>query len=125
LFELRPQDIAEAEAQAPPSTIDTFVRPPNAARLAPLPAERTAPSAVEEMIVLGGDPRLPDLGSRWRARQEAAEESGVAHVTLLPLYDPERPTTFNNTFLLNREVARIGYIDLFRLRFGKRAKRDE
>jgi hypothetical protein len=100
------------------------MRPPNAARLAPLPEERLTPSGVEEIIVLGGNWRLPDLGSRWRARQEAAEEAGVRHVTLLPLYDPERPTTFNNTFLLNREVERIGYIDLFRLRFGKREKRD-
>ena len=126
MFELRPQDLVEAAAQAPPSTLDTFVRPPNAARLAPLPEERRPPSGVEEIVVLGGDWRLPDLGSRWRARQEAAEEdAGLPHVTLLPLYDPERPTTFNNTFLLNREVERIGYIDLFRLRFGKRAKPDD
>jgi hypothetical protein len=125
LFELRPQDLAEAAAQAPPSALDTFMRPPNAARLAPLPEERRAPSGVEEIIVLGGNWRLPDLGSRWRARQEAAEEAGVPHLTLLPLYDPERPTTFNNTFLLNREVERVGYIDLFRLRFGKRDKPDD
>jgi hypothetical protein len=125
LFELRPQDLADAQAQAPPSAIDTFVRPPNAARLAPLPEERLTPNGVEEIIVLGGNWRLPDLGSRWRARQEAADEAGTPHVTLLPLYDPERPTPFNNTFLLNREVERIGYIDLFRLRFGKRAKPDD
>jgi hypothetical protein len=125
LFELRPQDLAEARAQPPPSAIDTFMRPPNAARLAPLPEERLTPSGVEEIIVLGGNWRLPDLGSRWRARQEAADEAGIPHVTVLPLYDPERPTPFNNTFLLNREVERIGYIDLFRLRFGKRAKPDD
>jgi hypothetical protein len=125
LFELRPQDLAAAQAQAPPSAIDTFVRPPNAARLAPLPEERLPASGVEEIIVLGGNWRLPDLGSRWRARQEAAEEAGVRRVTVLPLYDPERPTTFNNTFLLNREVERIGYIDLFRLRFGRRSGRGD
>jgi hypothetical protein len=125
LFELRPEDLIEAAAQAPPSTLNTFVRPPNAARLAPLPEERRNPREIEEIIVLGGDWRLPDLGSRWRARQEAAEEAGVPHLTLLPLYDPERPTTYNNTFLLNREFERIGYIDLFRLRFGKRAKPDD
>ena len=113
------------EAARPPSTIDTFVRPPNAARLAPLPEDRKAPNGVEEIIVLGGNWRLPDLGSRWRARQEAADDAGVPHLTLLPLYDPEHPTTFNNTFLLNREVERIGYIDLFRVRFGKRAKPDD
>jgi hypothetical protein len=125
LFELRPQDLVDAQAQAPPSALDTFVRPPNAARLAPLPEERVSPSGVEEIVVLGGNWRLPDLGSRWRARQEAAEEAGVRRVTVLPLYDPERPTTFNNVFLLNREVERIGYIDLFRLRFGRRSSRDE
>jgi len=122
LFELRPQDLAEAAAHAPPSALDTSARPPNAARLAPLPEERRAPSGVEEIIVLGGNWRLPDLGSRWRARQQAADDAGVPHLTLLPLYDPEHPTTFNNTFLLNREMERIGYIDLFRLRFGKRTK---
>ncbi len=125
LFELKPQDLEEARAAAPPSALDTFVRPPNAARLAPLPEERRPPRGVEEIIVLGGDWRLPDLGSRWRARQEAADEAGVPHLTLLPLYDPEHPTTFNNTFLLNREFERIGYIDLFRLHFGKRAKTDD
>ena len=92
MFELRPQDLADAHAQAPPSALDTFVRPPNAARLAPLPEERRDTNGVEEIIVLGGNWRLPDLGSRWRARQEAADEAGIAHLTLLPLYDPERPT---------------------------------
>jgi hypothetical protein len=123
LFELKPQDLAAAAP--PPSTLDPFLRPPNAARLAPLPEDRKAPNGVEEIIVLGGNWRLPDLGSRWRARQEAAEDAGVPHLTLLPLYDPEHPTTFNNTFLLNREFERIGYIDLFRVRFGKRAKPDD
>jgi hypothetical protein len=124
LFELRPEDLKEADAVPSPSVPDTSVRPPNAARLAPLPEERRPPSGVEEIIVLGGNWRLPDLGSRWRARQDAADEAGVPHVTLLPLYDPEHPTTFNNTFLLNREMERIGYIDLFRVHFGKRAKPD-
>jgi hypothetical protein len=125
LLEVRPEDLRAADALPLPSVPDTSVRPPNAARLAPLPEERRPPSGVEEIIVLGGgDWRLPDLGSRWRARQEAADEAGVPHLTLLPLYDPEHPTTFNNTFLLNREVERIGYIDLFRLHFGKRAKAD-
>lgn len=123
LFELKPQDLTEAAP--PPSTLVPFVRPPNAARLAPLPEDRKGPNGVEEIIVLGGNWRLPDLGSRWRARQEAADDAGVPHLTLLPLYDPEHPTTFNNTFLLNREFERIGYIDLFRVRFGKRAKPDD
>jgi hypothetical protein len=125
VFELRPEDLVEAAAQAPPSALDTFVRPPNAARLAPLPEERRNALGIDEIVVLGGDWRLPDLGSRWRARQQAAEEAGVPHLTLLPLYDPERPTTFNNSFLLNREFERVGYIDLFRFRFGKRAKPDD
>jgi hypothetical protein len=125
LFELKPRDLAEAESQPPPSTLNTLERPPNAARLAPLREERRSPSGIDEIIVLGGNWRLPDLGSRWRARQQAAEEAGVPHLTLLPLYDPERPTTFNNTFLLNREFERVGYIDLFRFRFGRRSKPDD
>jgi hypothetical protein len=108
-----------------PTAPGALVRPPNAARLAALPDQR-ADSDIEEIVVLGGNWRLPDLGSAWRARQQAAELGDGPHVTFLPLYDPERPTTYNNNvFILNRELTRVGYIDLFRVRFGKRTPREE
>jgi hypothetical protein len=109
----------------PPTAPGSLVRPPNAARLAPLPEQRRADSDIEEIVVIGGNWRLPDLGSAWRARQEAAELGDGPHLTILPLYDPEHPTTFNSPFLLNREMTRIGYIDLFRVRFGRRSSDKE
>jgi hypothetical protein len=107
-------------APTPPTLPGSLVRPPNAARLAPLPEQRVANGNIEEIVVLGGNWRLPDLGSAWRARQEAAELGDGPHVTFLPLYDPEHPTTYDHPFILNREMTRIGYIDLFRVRFGRR-----
>jgi hypothetical protein len=91
-------------------------RPPNAARLAPLPEQR--PNPPDEIVVVAQGWRLPDLGSAWRAKQ--AEEAGRAGITILPLYDPEKPQQWSNTFLLNREAARVGYIELFRGRFGRK-----
>jgi hypothetical protein len=38
------------------------------------------------------------------------------------LYDPENPVTHNDMFLLNREMKRLGYIELFRVRFGRRSR---
>jgi hypothetical protein len=117
-------DASSDEDLLPPSPTAPggLVRPPNAARLAPLPEQRSAGNDIEEIVVLGGNWRLPDLGSAWRARQQAAELGDGPHVTFLPLYDPERPTTYDSPFLLNREMTRIGYIDLFRVRFGRRGQ---
>jgi hypothetical protein len=104
------------------ATASAPARPPNAARLAPPPEGHSEP--IEEIVVLGGNSRLPDLGSRWRAKQQAAEEEakGRAHVTFVPLYDPERPSPTLNSLYIAPELARMGYIDLFRVRFGRHAK---
>ena len=117
---------SEEDLLPPPATAPgSLVRPPNAARLAPLPEQRGADSGIEEIVVLGGNWRLPDLGSAWRARQQAAELGDGPHVTFLPLYDPDRPPTYEQPFILNREMTRIGYIDLFRVRFGRRGSDKE
>ena len=93
-------------------------RPPNAARLAPLPSERN--DGTEEIVVIGQSWRLPDLGSEWRARQQEAESSGRFTATLLPLFDPAKPP-LRTDFFTTGEQRRHGSIDLFRLRFGRRS----
>jgi hypothetical protein len=130
VFSITPKDLSDkppdpskltaaqlASASAP-------ARPPNAATLAPRVDGRLLP--IDEIVVIGSNSHLPDLGSRWRARQQAAEEDakGNAHLTVLPLFDPDHPNTFDS-LLAPPEMQRMGYIDLFRVRFGHRAKSDE
>ena len=116
-------DVPQTSGPAPsaatrPAPAGTAVgRPPNAARLAPLPEER---QTLDEIIVVGQGWRLPDLGSEWRARQEEAAETG--RFTALPLYDPARPPQRAESFVASPEQRRQGYVELFRLRFGKRAR---
>jgi hypothetical protein len=93
-------------------------RPPNAARLAPLPGERG--DEPEEIIVIGQGWRLPDLGSEWRERQKEAAREGRFSATALPLYDPAKPPLHSDVFS-SPEQRRHGYIELFRLRFGRRS----
>jgi hypothetical protein len=115
--------VTEATPVALPTpTLGLGVRPPNAARLAPLPEERG--EAPEEIIVIGQGWRLPDLGSEWRARQKEAEKNvGRFSVTALPLYDPAEPPLHAEVFS-SPEQRRHGYIELFRLRFGRRSRSD-
>jgi len=117
---------APAPATTPPATapsapsaapgLSIARRPPNAARLAPLPEERK--DEPEEIVVIGRGWRLPDLGSEWRARQQEQATSGRFSATALPLYDPGRPPPHEAAFL-SPEQQRHGYIELFRLRFGR------
>ena len=100
--------------------VDAARRPPNAARLAPLPEDRRD-DGTEEIIVIGQGWRLPDLGSEWRARQKEAENEGRFSATALPLYDPAEPPLHSDAFTTSAEERRHGYIELFRLRFGRRS----
>ncbi|WP_428101458.1 hypothetical protein [Candidatus Rariloculus sp.] len=95
---------------------------PYEARLAAQPAERD--NTLEEVIVTRDNEwRLPDLGSAWRARQADEEEQGRIRANFLPLYDPENPTSFVETlFPVNREMQRVGFIEVFRVRFGGRSE---
>ncbi|HEY9182319.1 MAG TPA: hypothetical protein VIQ99_03905 [Gammaproteobacteria bacterium] len=103
-------------ASPPPPGISIVMRPPTAARLAPLPEDRD--DGPEEIIVVGRGWRLPDLGSEWRARQEEQARSDRLNATLLPLYNPDKPPPHETTFL-SPEQRRHGYIELFRVRFGR------
>lgn len=123
----RAEEPAAPNAEQPASPDPSFserlrnARPPNAARLAPLPEDRG--ETTDEVVVIGSGWRLPDLGSDWRAQQEAETRRALGS-TIVPLYDPEKAPTFNNTYLLNREMQRVGYIELFRFRFGDRRRSD-
>lgn len=98
--------------------IDGDLKPPNAARLAPLPEDRH--DGTEEIIVIGQGWRLPDLGSEWRAHQKEIANQGRFSATALPLYDPGEPPLHSDAFTASGEERRHGYIELFRLRFGHR-----
>lgn len=113
-----PTPAAVNSSRAPPPILGSL-RPPNAATLAPLPEERA--DKPDEIIVIGQGWRLPDLGSDWRKKQEEAEDTGRFHVTYMPLYDPNRPPQRSEPLLAPAEWQRHGYIELFRMRFGKRA----
>ena len=112
-----------------PPRIDATETPPAAparrpvrARLAPLPEDRPVQ---DEIVVVGeSEWRLPDLGSDWRAQQEAERAAAARiRVTFLPLYDPEAPAATSDLFLVNREAQRRhGVVELFRVRFGRRGR---
>jgi hypothetical protein len=90
---------------------------PRDAELAPpAPGRR---EALEEIIVVGeSEWRLPDLGSEWRARADEESEAERIEVSFLPLYDPERDPIDYDPLQINREIQRVGFIELFRVEFG-------
>jgi hypothetical protein len=114
-----PAAARERPLEIPAVTLPDGRRPPNAARLAPLPEERN--DEPEEIIVVGQGWRLPDLGSEWRERQKETANEGRFSATVLPLYDPAQPPLHSDAFM-SREQRRHGYIELFRLRFGRRSR---
>lgn len=102
----------EPDDDLPGSALDR----PNAARLAPLP------EGLEEVIVVA-DPalRLPDLGTSLRLEREAEEaREARIQVSFLPPLEPADPRYDPNLIEVNPELRRTGYIEIFRLRFGRR-----
>ena len=71
--------------------------------------------------MIGQGFRLPDLGSEWREQQKEAAKEGRFSMTVLPLYDPDRPP-LRSEFFSSPEQRRHGYIELFRFRFGRRSR---
>jgi hypothetical protein len=93
---------------------------PGRVRLAAPPESRRP--VLEEIIVTNeSEWRLPDLGSEWRARREDERASGRIEVSLLPIYDPEGLRPDFDPLRINREVQQVGFLELFRVRFGRRA----
>lgn len=92
---------------------------PGAARLAE-PPRREAP--VEEVVVVGEQRwRLPDLGSEWRQReQQRAAANARIRTEFFRVYDPNDQTRWTDPFPVNSDMRRVGFIEVFRLRFGGR-----
>lgn len=109
---------AQTEPPPPPRILDGA---PGEAILARLPEDRE--EILEEIVVIGEDRwRLPDLGATWRLENEEPEESRLA-VRFLPLYDPELEDTLPDIFVINKQQERLGYLELFRIRFGGEPQR--
>lgn len=108
----QPQDLT-----LPPRLDDA----PGEARLAAQPEDRR--DALEEVVVVAeSEWRLPDLGSAWRARQEDVKSNERIEVKFLPLYDPEQDRPTYDPFFTSRELQQVGFVELFRLRFGDRSR---
>jgi hypothetical protein len=112
---------AQEDLALPPRVEDA----PGAARLAAEPPDRREP--LEEIVVVSEQRwRLPDLGSEWRA-EHAAEADSTARIeaTFMPLYDPENDAPTYDVFNVNRAIRQVGFIELFRVRFGQRSPERE
>jgi hypothetical protein len=121
--------VADAQVDPKPAADDDLLFPPRLENSTPATRSRISaaptapsPSDMEEVLVLGEQQwRLPDLGSEWRAEQaEAASNNDRIKVELLPLFDPASLRPERDLFLVNTEMRRVGYIEIFRLHFGRR-----
>jgi hypothetical protein len=119
---LGPVALAQTQTSTPPR----FKTPerPGAARFEPTSRAKT--ETMEEVIVSAekDEWRLPDLGSEWRIEREEQEkaEKGRFEATFLPLYDPETAPRNPDLFQLNKEEERVGTIELFRFKFGRKPR---
>lgn len=105
-------------ADTPQSIADTGLAPALAA------PRDDGSDDLDEVLVVGTPMRLPDLGSTLRAQREAEEDQGRIAVTFLPLYDPEAERGgIDDPLFRNREMERVGFIELFRIRFGHRSRK--
>lgn len=111
---------AQDDLTTPPRISDSAETGEDARATRPPPD--TQPQIEEIVVISDTNPwRLPDLGSSWRAAQEAEPDSGRISADLLPLWDPESeelPT--RNPFAVTDSIRRVGFIEVFRLRFGGR-----
>jgi len=109
--------LAQEDLTLPPRILDSA--PASQARLADGPARE--PTDIEEIVVTGDDNpwRLPDLGSEWRARMAEQPPEGRIAVDAFPLWDPEAERPMRDLFPVGNE-QRVGFIEVFRIRFGRR-----
>lgn len=110
----------DEDLKLPPRIDGTPLEP----RFEPPPEERR--QAIDEIVVVGENPwRLPDLGSSWRLREAEKVEPARIEASFFPLYDPENPVSFYaaDDSTITPEIRRVGFIELFRVRFGSRDKK--
>ena len=76
----------------------------------------------EEIVVIARtNPwRLPDLGSEWRARELDQASDSRIEAEILPLWDPEAEQPVRDLFAVNTQMQRVGFIQIFKIRFGRR-----
>lgn len=117
--------VAQEDLTLPPRILDPGR--PSQARLADPPEsaselQEAASEPLQEIVVTGNDNpwRLPDLGSEWRARQAEQEPTGRIRVDVFPLWNPEAERPERDLLPLNSELRRVGFIEVFRVRFGRR-----
>jgi hypothetical protein len=111
--------VAQEDLTLPPKIVD--VGRPGQARLADPPVPAAKPP--EEIVVKGTDNpwRLPDLGSAWRAEHDTeTRATSRMRMDLFPLWDPEAARPERDLLPLNSELRRVGFIEVFRVRFGRR-----
>ncbi len=74
---------------------------------------------IEEIIVIGREKwRLPRLGKSLGTDPVVQKPSRIDW-EFLPRYDPEQAYPYSDQFQLNQEIQRSGFIQLFRVRFGR------
>ncbi len=74
---------------------------------------------IEEIVVIGKKKRqLPNLGSSSGTEPMVQKPSGIDW-EFLPVYDPEQAYLDFDLFQHNEEIRRAGFIELFRVRFGR------
>jgi len=92
---------------------------PGDARLEPPPDDR---EGVLEAVVTGGqtDWRLPDLGTELRKKREEEErnQDQRIEVQFLGLFDPENQDPTEALFPGIEDLHNVGFLEIFRLRFG-------
>ena len=74
---------------------------------------------IEEIVVIGKKKRqLPNLG-RSLDTDPVVQKPGRIDWQFLPVYDPEQAYLDFDLFQYNDEIRRAGFIELFRVRFGR------
>lgn len=110
---------AQEDLTAPPRIVDEST--PQSQTPSPPPSQSS--DELEEVIVISDQNpwRLPDLGSAWRDPLADQADNGRIDADLLPIWNPaaeEIPT--RDAYELGENFRRAGFIEIFRVRFGRR-----
>ena len=110
---------AQEDLTLPPRIVDV---PGSASGVVATEVAATSSETLEEIVVTGDDNpwRLPDLGSAWREREESQEETGRIRAEVFPLWNPEAEQPAPDLSPISTEMQRVGFIEIFRIRFGGR-----